>query len=157
MSRCFFQLFLVVGVAWAAGPGATPALAGGCCAASASEPAAPGAAEVLAGRSEAPLAAWMFTPPAAADLPQRPAGRQQFEYRVERHFWLMGGVRVLPTGQPLTPATSRAEREAYSLAGLGLSYSVSPAVRATTNWATGLGPNTVAPGSQFTLGVSLRR
>ncbi len=57
---------------------------------------------------------------------------------------------------PLTAAASNADRTVYSLAGLGLGYTVSPAVRAATNWTTGLGPGTVSPGSQFTVGVVWR-
>ena len=67
----------------------------------------------------------------------------------------MGGVHTLPTGQPLGSNTSNAERTFYSQAGVGLGYSLSPAVRAITNWNTGLGHFSATPGSQFTVGVSL--
>ena len=152
MARYFFYLFLGAGAAVA-----SPALATDCCAGSPPAPPATATpAETFAGRQAAPLAAWMFVAPTATSRPKRASGRQ-FEYMFERHFWLMGGVRTLPAGLPLTPATSSADREVYSLAGLGLSYGLSPAVRATTNWTTGLGPYTVSPGSQFTVGLSLRR
>lgn len=133
--------------------------AAGCCTARVPEPLAslPAAEQPASRWAAAPLAAWMFVAPTIASLPKRDAGSRQFEYRFERHFWLMGGVRTLPAGLPLTLATSSADRTAYSLAGLGLSYGLSPAVRATTNWTTGIGPNTVSPGSQFTVGLSLRR
>jgi hypothetical protein len=73
-----------------------------------------------------------------------------------RHVWLMGGVRTVATGLPLTAETSRADRTAFSQAGLGLGYMVSPTLRAVTNWNTGLGAASVSRGSQFTVGVALR-
>ncbi|MGY3091258.1 hypothetical protein ACVWYF_004324 [Hymenobacter sp. UYAg731] len=80
---------------------------------------------------------------------------KQFNYMVQRHLWVMGGVHTLPTGIPFSSETSNADRTAYSQAGLGVGYMISPAVRAISNWNTGLGRASATPGSQFTVGVSL--
>lgn len=82
-------------------------------------------------------------------------GSKQFNYMVQPHLWLMGGVHALPTGLPFSPETSNADRTAFSQAGLGVGYALSPAVRAISNWNTGLGRFSATPGSQFTVGVSL--
>ena len=99
----------------------------------------------------------MYRAPAAVGAPLgRVQGGSQFAYMVERHVWLTGGVRTVPTGQPLGPNASNAERTAFSQAGLGLGYTLSEAVRAITNWNAGLGPTSVSPGNQFTVGVTWR-
>ena len=68
-------------------------------------------------------------------------------------FWRLSRPQALHR-RPLSEADLLPT--AYSLAGLGLGYGVSPSVRAISNWATGLGPYTVLPGNQFTVGVALR-
>jgi hypothetical protein len=107
-----------------------------------------------------PLAAskapWMYRPIAGSPGARTRDGSRQFDYRYKRHLWLMGGVQTVPTGLPLTAETSAADRNAFSQAGLGVGYRLTPAVRAVTNWKTGLGQNSVSPGSQFTVGVALR-
>ncbi|MEL5995239.1 hypothetical protein [Hymenobacter segetis] len=125
-----------------------------CCAAH--EPDAPGAV-AEPGRRAAP---WSFMAPAAHLTHLARAGRadgssKQFDYRVQQHVWLTGGVHMLPTGIPFSAETSNADRTAYSQAGLGLGYTISPAVRAISCWSTGLGRFSATPGRQFTVGVSL--
>lgn len=159
MSRYFLRSLFVVGTALVLSFRATPASAAGRCCGGELAPAPGRAAEwpTYPGRHWAlvPLSSWMFSAPAAGRS-RSVAGSRQLDYMVERHLWLMGGVRTLPTGRPLTPATSNADRTAYSLAGLGVGYTLSPSARAITNWTTGLGPYTVSRGSQFTVGVALR-
>lgn len=133
--------------------------AAGCCAAGLAPAGLAGAALPLASLPAEPLAYWIFLALAARSrgtAGRGPAsGASQFAYRLERHWWLLGGVRTLPTGLPLGPQTSSADRTAYALAGLGLGYRLSPTVRALTNWNRGLGPSPVSPGSQFTVGLAL--
>lgn len=134
---------------------ASPAVANECCAATDSAISAP---ELPARRltlAVAPDASWMFLNPVVSHLPRRAAGRQ-FDYLVKPHLWLMGGVRVVPTGVLITPETSAGDRNSFSQAGVGLGYMLSPALRAVSNWNTGLGRYNVLPGSQFTLGVAVR-
>lgn len=157
MSRHFFHSLFLAGAALVLSAPAAPVAAAGCCVAG--EPA-PAPAPPLPGRpgprwASAPLAPWMFATPVAG-RPRRAAGGRQFDYMFERHLWLMGGVRTVPTGRPLDAETSNADRTAFSQAGLGLGYVLSPAVRAISSWTTGLGPNTVSPGSQFIVGVAWR-
>lgn len=132
-----------------------PAVAGECCASidpATPAPAAPARRLTLAA---APATPWMFMNPVASHLPKR-AGSRQFDYMVEPHFWLMGGVQLVPTGLPLTPETSAADRTSFSQAGVGVGYMLSPTLRAISNWHTGLGRYNVSPGSQFTLGIAVR-
>jgi hypothetical protein len=75
---------------------------------------------------------------------------------LKRHLWLSGGVNTVATGLPLTTEASNSARTSFSQAGLGLGYTLSPAVRAITSWRRGLGTANVSPGSQFTVGVALR-
>ncbi|WP_210522143.1 hypothetical protein [Hymenobacter terricola] len=134
---------------------AGPAVAGGCCA---STDLATPAAEAPARRltlAAAPATPWMFMSPVASHLP-RQAGSRQFNYMVEHHLWLMGGVQMVPTGLLLTPETSAGDRTSFSQAGVGVGYTLSPTLRATSNWNTGLGRYNVSPGSQFTLGIAVR-
>ena len=134
---------------------AGPAVAGECCAAT--DHATP-AAEATARRltlAAASATPWMFMNPVVSHLPKR-AGSRQFDYMVEHHLWLMGGVQLVPTGLPLTPETSAADRTSFSQAGVGVGYRLSPTLRATSNWNTGLGRYNVSPGSQFTLGIAVR-
>ena len=134
---------------------AGPAVAGECCAAT--DPATP-ASEAPARRltlSAAPATPWIFMDPVVSHLPRR-AGNRQFDYMVEHHLWLMGGVQQLPTGVLLTPETSAGDRTSFSQAGVGVGYMLSPTLRATSNWNTGLGRYNVSPGSQFTLGIAVR-
>ena len=134
---------------------AVPAVAGGCCAATAPvTPAAEATASPLP-LAAAPDAPWMYRSPVVGHLPRR-AGSRQFDYMVEQRLWLMGGVRTVPTGVLLTPETSAGDRNSFSQAGVGLGYMLSPALRAVSNWNTGLGRYNVSPGSQFTLGIALR-
>ena len=158
MSRRFFRSLFVVSTTLALSfrVAAAP-MAGGC--GGSGGPALVAKWPTYPGRQWAalPLSSWMFKSPAlVAGRPRPAADSRQVDYLVDRHFWLMGEVRTLPTGVPLTPATSNADRTAYSLAGLGVGYTLSPSLRAITNWATGLGPYTVSPGSQFTVGVAWR-
>lgn len=99
---------------------------------------------------------WSFMAPTVApSSAARAGGSKQFGYMVQSHWWLMGGVHALPTGVPFSPETSCANRTAYSQASLGLGYSISPTVRAISNWNTGLGRFSATPGSQFAVGVRL--
>ena len=65
-------------------------------------------------------------------------------------------AQLVPAGRPLTPETSAADRTLFSQAGVGVGYTLSPTLRATSNWNTGLGRYNVSPGSQFTLGIAVR-
>lgn len=132
------------------------ASAGDCCAAPETASVAAPVAVHLLSFAAVPDAPWLYQPVATAGRPGTPKGSRQFDYMFERHLWLMGGLQTVPTGLPLTAETSTADRNAFSQAGLGVGYRLSPAVRAVTNWKTGLGQSSVSPGSQFTVGVALR-
>ena len=91
----------------------------------------------------------------------RPNGLLQLNpltgYAAGRRLRFMSAWRTLPTGladRPDRPAQARGS--AYSLVGAGASYRLSPTLRATSSWATGLGRTSVVPGNQFTLGVAVK-
>lgn len=135
---------------------ARPATAADCCtAAASSDTLGTDAAPHHLLLAAVPASSWMFLEPKVGHLPKR-AGGQQFDYMVEPHLWLMGGVQQLPTGVPLTAETSAVDRTSFSQAGVGVGYMLSHKLRATSNWNTGLGRYNVAPGSQFTLGIAVR-
>jgi hypothetical protein len=71
------------------------------------------------------------------------------------HLQLKPDYHILPTGLADRPDLRRRRGSAYALAGLGATYVLAPGLRATTNWATGVGRYSVVPGTQFTLGVAL--
>ncbi len=132
---------------------AGPAVAGKCCAATDTLlPEAHARRLALSAMFDAP---WMFMNPVTGHLPKR-SGSRQFDYMFEHHFWLTGGVQVLPTGLLFTPETSAADRSSFSQARIGVGYMLSAKLRAISNWNAGLGRYNVSPGNQFTVGIAVR-
>jgi hypothetical protein len=72
------------------------------------------------------------------------------------HLQFKPDYHSIPTGLADRLGMRRPRGRAYALAGLGASYFLAPGLRATTNWSTGVGRNSVVPGNQFSLGVALR-
>ena len=143
------RLSFLVGTALVLRQPAGAAEATGCCSAA---PALPG------GASPTPALAFTFRPPAPLSrIPGPAAADGQFNRRLPHHRWLMGGVHATPSAYLPMPETSNAERSAFSQAGVGIGYMVSPSLRAISNWNTGLNSTSVSPGSQFTVGISRRR
>ena len=150
-ARTFRRLFFLAVATLLMATG--PAVAGNCCAATDTVLAAAHPHRlVLSAMLDAP---WMFMNPVTGHLRGR-SGNRQFDYMLEHHFWLMGGVQMLPTGLLFTPDTSAADRNSFSQARVGVGYMVSARLRAISNWNAGLGRYNVSPGNQFTLGIAVR-
>jgi hypothetical protein len=150
LRQAFFRPVLLAGTALAFLASAPAAQATGCCSDAAHAPVAP------VSISE-PSPAYMFqTPAQLRHLPKSTAGNGQFNHQLPHRLWLTGGVHAVPSAYLPTPETSNAERSAFSQAGLGLGYAVSPSLRAISSWHTGLNTTSVSRGSQFTLGVAWR-
>lgn len=129
-------------------------------------PGHPGSSALPAGACcvvpQQPDPVWMFRPVPASASPLGGLLKKNplTGYAAGQHLRFMTAWRSLPTGladRPDRPAGSlQARNSAYTLVGAGASYRLSHTLRATTNWATGVSRYSVSPGSQFTLGLSVK-